>query len=117
MKERLKININLPDYYEILSEEEINGEKTYIYGQKDEEWNVKIADIITGEYTDKVYCSILMEYLINYVESRKEIKKINSVLVSDDKDHFDKIEHFYEKFGFNIEFRVNENDDRIEKII
>lgn len=148
-EDEIRNKLNLADYYEILGEEEINGEKIYICGQKDEEGycmftvrdfrrfnfypkinliyfedekrTVKIASIITGEHTDKGYGSILMEYLLNYLESRQDVKKINGVLVSDDKDHFDRIEHFYEKFGFNVEFRLNENGEkvggRIEKII
>lgn len=148
-KDEIRNKLNLADYYEILGEEEINGEKVYICGQKDEDGycmftvrdfrrlnfypkmnliyfededsTVKIADIITGEFTDKGYGSILMEYFLEYLKSRQDIIKINGVLVIDDKDHFDRIEHFYEKFGFNVEFRLDENGDRtggrIEKVI
>lgn len=140
-EDEIRKKLNLADYYQILGEEEINGEKTYICGQEDEDGycmltvrdfrrlnfypkinliyfegeggTVKIAYIITGEYTDQGYGSMLMEYLLDYLESRQDIKKINGVVVDDDKDHFDRIEHFYEKFGFNVEFRLNENGEKV----
>lgn len=145
----IRNKLNLPDYYEILGEEEIDGEKTYICGQSDEdgycmftvrdfrrlnfypkinlvyfedkEGNVKIADIITGDYKNRGCGSLLMKYLINYLEGRQDIKKVNGVLVNDDSDHFDRIEHFYKKFGFEVKFKLNENGEKIsgsiEKII
>lgn len=52
--------------------------------------------------------SILIRYLIR---EAKELgsKYIDGSLSRKDKDHFDRLEHFYQKHGFDVSF----NDDRI----
>lgn len=47
--------------------------------------------------------SILMKYLIKFAKE-KNVKYISGMLSSVDKDHFNKLGHFYEKFGFKVSF-------------
>lgn len=57
--------------------------------------------------------SILMKYLFNYIESNKEIKKIEGTITDIDKDHFDRLEYFFKKHGFDVQFRLDDNGERI----
>lgn len=57
--------------------------------------------------------SILMKYLFNYIESNKEIKKIKGTITDIDKDHFDRLEYFFKKHGFDVQFRLDDNGERI----
>ena len=142
--------LNLPDYYDILGKEQLKGKEIYICAQANEEGyciftirdfdrmnfypkinliyceneesnTVKIADILTGTYTNMGYGSILIKYVLEYLNQRKDIKKINGALVEIDRDHFDRLEHFYKKHGFNVKFKEDENGKRIngkiEKLI
>ena len=36
--------------------------------------------------------------------------KITRWLSPIDRDHFDRLEHFYKKFGFNVEFKNNRTE-------
>lgn len=105
--------LNLPDYYEILGKEQLNGKEIYICAQANEESNtVKIADILMGTYTNMGYGSILMKYVLKYLNQRKDIEKINGALVEIDRDHFDRIEHFYK----NMVLMLNLDED-IEEVL
>lgn len=53
--------------------------------------------------------SILMKYLFSLCDEisnilNKEIVEITGTISSVDHDHFDRIEHFYQKFGFDVKF-------------
>ncbi len=56
--------------------------------------------------------SILLKYLIEFAKE-KNVKYISGMLSSVDKDHFDKLEHFYEKFGFKVSFNQENENGRI----
>lgn len=57
--------------------------------------------------------SILMKYLFNYIKSNKEIKKIEGTITDIDKDHFDRLEYFFKKHEFDVQFRLDDNGERI----
>ena len=48
-----------------------------------------------------------------YIESNKEIKKIEGTITDIDKDHFDRLEYFFKKHGFDVQFRLDDNGERI----
>lgn len=61
-----------------------------------------IEDIECSENNvNKGYGSLAMDCLINIAKSRK-IERIRGRLSSVDKDHFDRLQHFYSKFGFSV---------------
>lgn len=78
--------------------------------------NLKIADIITVE-KNIGNGSLLMKYLFQYANENKNIKKITGTLSELDKDHFDRLEYFYKKHGFNVVFRTNNQGERIKGYI
>ncbi|GEQ15600.1 hypothetical protein [Clostridium butyricum] len=73
---------------------------------------MKIADIQVYEK-----CigqgSVLMKYAINYLCTETDIRSIIGFLSQQDADHFDRLEHFYKKFGFEVSFAVDSEGNRI----
>lgn len=57
--------------------------------------------------------SILMNYLFKYIKNNKEIKNIEGTITDIDKDHFDRLEYFFKKHGFDVQFRLDDNGERI----
>lgn len=53
--------------------------------------------------------AILMDYLIKEAKTL-QMESIRGALAYDDRDHFDKLEHFYKKFEFDV--KLNETRDR-----
>lgn len=53
--------------------------------------------------------SLAMQALLDFAKEHR-YSKITGWLSPVDRDHFDRLEHFYRKFGFNVEF----NSDRTE---
>ncbi|MCB2298880.1 hypothetical protein [Clostridium tagluense] len=72
---------------------------------------LKIADILTVE-KNIGNGSLLMKYLFQYANENKNMKKITGIISMLDKDHFDRLEHFYEKHGFNVVFYTNSEGER-----
>lgn len=70
--------------------------------------NIKIDDIQTVDI-DLGNGSILMKYLIKLAKAQK-VSSITGWLSSVDQNHFDRSEHYYEKFEFDVKF----NNDRSE---
>lgn len=69
--------------------------------------SVHITDIL-GDINEKSG-SIMMKYLFRLCDEisnilNKEIVEITGTISSVDHDHFDRIEHFYRKFGFDVQF-------------
>ncbi|CDM68425.1 Hpothetical protein [Clostridium bornimense] len=81
---------------------------------------MKIADIQVYEKC-KGQGSILMKYAINYLCTETDIRIITGFLSQQDADHFERLEHFYKKFGFQVSFAVdmqgNKISGKIKKII
>lgn len=73
---------------------------------------VKIADIIISN-KNRGNGSILMKYLFQYANQNSNIKKIIGTISEVDQDHFDRLEHFYKKHGFKVEFYINDKGERI----
>jgi hypothetical protein len=73
---------------------------------------IKIADIIIPEKNNG-NGSILMKYLFKYVNANENIRKIIGTISEVDNDHFERIEAFYKKHGFKVEFYVNDKGERI----
>jgi hypothetical protein len=73
---------------------------------------IKIGDIITPEKNNG-NGSILMKYLFQYASEKKNIEKVIGEISEIDKNHFDRLEHFYKKHGFKVIFYTNEEGERI----
>jgi len=72
---------------------------------------IHIGDIITNKI-----CAgngtIAMNHLIEYTKENNYLF-ITGVLSDVDKDHFDRLEHFYNKFGFDVTFNKNRTEGEI----
>lgn len=63
---------------------------------------IELCDIeVFGENEGRGYGSILLNSLINFALDNS-VKKIIGWISSSDKDHFDKLDYFYKKHGFNV---------------
>ncbi|PFZ06003.1 hypothetical protein [Bacillus pseudomycoides] len=60
--------------------------------------------------------SITMKYLIKMAKEMK-VSHISGRLSPEDRDHFDKLEHFYKKFGFEVKFNTDRTEGSIKKIL
>lgn len=60
--------------------------------------------------------SILMKYFLKAVE-KLHVDYIDGGLSSVDKGHFDRSEHFYKKFGFEVQFNKDRTSGHIKKNI
>lgn len=66
------------------------------------EETIELGDIdVVGENKGRGYGSILLNVLINYAIDNS-IKRISGWISYVDKDHFDKLDYFYRKHGFNV---------------
>lgn len=74
--------------------------------------SIRILDIQTVDI-DIGNGSILMEYLIKTVK-KAEISNITGGLSSVDSDHFDRSEHYYKNFGFDVKFNGSRTSGAIE---
>ena len=70
--------------------------------------DIRVQNINTGEG------SIAMEYFLKTAKSLGFIKVVGE-LSPVDNNHFDRLEHFYNKFGFTVTFDENRTSGRIEK--
>lgn len=80
---------------------------------------IKIVDILM-EDNDIGNGSIAMKYLVKMVERLKincgmRIEYISGMLSWVDKEHFDRSEHYYKKFGFDVEFNGDRSSGKIRK--
>jgi hypothetical protein len=76
---------------------------------------IKIEDIITV-VQNVGNGSLAMKHFIE-TSRRNGIKKIIGNINSVDKDHFDRLEHFYRKHNFIVTFNGTRTCGRIEKIL
>jgi len=60
--------------------------------------------------------SILMCCLLK-IAVQEDIKRVYGELSSVDNDHFDRLEHFYSKFGFRIRFNEDRTEGQIELML
>ncbi|EEM02059.1 hypothetical protein bmyco0002_56120 [Bacillus pseudomycoides] len=60
--------------------------------------------------------SIIMKYLIKMAKEMK-VSHISGRLSPEDRDHFDKLEHFYKKFGFEVNFNCDRTEGSIKMIL
>ncbi|MGE6616231.1 hypothetical protein [Bacillus mycoides] len=60
--------------------------------------------------------SIIMKYLIKMAKEMK-VPHISGRLSPHDRDHFDKLEHFYKKFGFEVNFNCDRTEGSIKMIL
>ena len=79
--------------------------------------SIHINDIL-GDVNEKSG-SILMKYLFSFCDEisnilNKEIVEITGTISSVDRDHFDRIEHFYQKFGFDVKFNEDGTGGKIK---
>lgn len=66
------------------------------------EETVEIGDIeVFGENEGRGYGSILLDSLINFAKDNS-INTISGWISYADKNHFDKLDYFYKKHGFNV---------------
>lgn len=76
--------------------------------------NMEKLDILLGDFESRVenrgYGSILLRNLINLAQELG-VKTITGNLSPVDGDHFDKLRHIYEKFGFEV--RISEGKGTI----
>lgn len=68
--------------------------------------DINVLSINSGEG------SILMEHLINYCEAT-DFAYIKGFISPVDSDHFDRLQHFYEKFGFTFELNQTKKQGHI----
>lgn len=81
----------------------------------EEEHYIEIDDILVVD-DDVGNGSILMPYFIEYCKTT-DAKYICGQLSSVDKGHFERLEHFYKKHGFNVKFTSNRSAGSIKYII
>lgn len=60
---------------------------------------INIADILTSE-ENVGNGSILMKYLFKHIDENNDIVKIIGTISPVDKEHFDRLEHFYKNLRF-----------------
>lgn len=66
------------------------------------EGTIEICDIeVFGENEGRGYGSILLDSLINFA-IENSVNIISGWISQTDKDHFDKLDYFYKKRGFNV---------------
>lgn len=64
--------------------------------------SVSLADIVTPtELENKGYASVLLKQLID-MATKKKLNCITGFIAATDFDHIDKLYHFYQKHGFEI---------------
>ncbi|AHN22796.1 GNAT family N-acetyltransferase [Lysinibacillus varians] len=74
------------------------------------EETIELCDIeVFGENEGRGYGSILLDSLINFA-IENSIKKISGWISYSDKDHFDKLDFFYKKHGFNVTWGNDTNN-------
>ncbi|MBV7276458.1 hypothetical protein I6U48_26615 [Clostridium sp. PL3] len=108
------------DYYKMIILKSIDRiqHKSYLnisteYDSNDKNKMIlKIADIIVAE-KNIGNGSILMKYLFQYANKNENIKKVIGTMSEIDKDHFDRLEHFYKKHGFKVVFYIDDKGERI----
>ncbi|GAB6989508.1 GNAT family N-acetyltransferase [Paenibacillus pini] len=85
-----------------------------VYVEINEDNNsIFIANIESSEEnSNKGYGSLAMEYLLKYVKDHR-IRKISGIISHVDAAHYDRLEHYYNKFGFDVDFKKM----RIEKTL
>lgn len=72
---------------------------------------IELCDIeVFGENEGRGYGSILLNSLINFA-IENSIKTISGWISYSDKDHFDKLDFFYKKHGFNVIWSSESNND------
>ena len=68
------------------------------------------SELLLGDFESRIenkgYGSILLRNLIKFAEEL-DITRINGNLSSTDRDHFDKLEHLYSKYGFKVKILGN----------
>lgn len=73
------------------------------------EETIELCDIeVFGENVGRGYGSILLDSLINFAKDNS-IKTISGWISYADKNHFDKLDYFYKKHGFNIIWESDNN--------
>lgn len=60
--------------------------------------------------------SIAMKYFIKAAE-QLEVDYISGSLSPEDQDHFDRSQHYYEKFGFDVEFNAKRTSGSMKKVM
>lgn len=58
-----------------------------------------------------------MKYLFQYIDENINIIKVIGTVIEEDNDHFDRIEHFFKKHGFTVEFYTNNKGKKIRECI
>ena len=81
----------------------IQNEKTILIG------DISSSLGRTGKYENKGYGSKLMQRLIDYA-TENDYKEIYGNLAEVDMGHWDRLEHYYKKFGFEI---IENCDDEV----
>lgn len=76
---------------------------------------IEIDDILVVD-DDVGNGSILMPYFIKYCKTT-DAKYIRGQLSSVDKGHFDRLEHFYKKHGFNVKFTPDRSSGFIKYML
>lgn len=67
-----------------------------------DEETIEICDIeVFGENEGRGYGSILLDSLINFA-IENSVNTISGWISQTDKDHFEKLDYFYKKHGFNV---------------
>lgn len=75
-----------------------------------------IADIhIHFKDYNKGYGSLLMEQLLN-IAKKENIKVITGNISSIDWNHFERIRHFYQKYGFSVELDYKKRSGKIRRL-
>ena len=74
------------------------------------EETIELGDIeVFGENEGRGYGSILLDSLINF-SIDNSIKTISGWISFADKNHFDKLDYFYKKHGFNVIWGSDSNN-------
>lgn len=88
----------------IMSSRKKNFEKGATY--------IRIDDIQSID-NDRGNGSIAMKYFIEAAK-KTDAEYIDGLLSSVDKDHFDRSEHYYQKFGFEVQFNEERSSGKIK---
>ncbi|WP_206922949.1 GNAT family N-acetyltransferase [Alicyclobacillus suci] len=77
---------------------------------------IYIQDIWSNTHENEGYGSLAMNHLISLARARK-YKRIYGKIVQTDWEHVERLKHFYEKFGFEVELNLEKKKGKISLLL
>lgn len=108
-----------PDIYAYVFPQEPNAKPLHLavyvfYEVEKKEFFIADIHIHFKDY-NKGYGSLLMEQLLQ-IAKKENIKVITGNISSIDWNHFERIRHFYQKYGFSVELDYKKRSGKIKRL-